>query len=100
MAFVSNYTFENISRMKSDLCSIDQDTIQNVNACNYTLQNYFSDDCSMRKPIDLATTQPCVFYSGGYQTGAGGCNIDTNSNLLLAVVLSRSELDFRSLTEE
>ena len=88
MAFVSNYTFENISRMKSDLCSIDQDTIQNVNACNYTLQNYFSDDCSMRKPIDLATTQPCVFYSGGYQTGAGGCNIDTNSNLLLGGVVS------------
>jgi len=66
MANVSNYTFENMSRIGNDSCYLDQETIQNNSSCNYLLQNYFANDCSMRRPIDLATTQPCVFYKGGY----------------------------------
>jgi hypothetical protein len=83
MAFVSNYTFENLSRIGDDSCTQDQKSIQNVSACNYTLQNYFIDDCSMRKPIQLATTQPGVFYNGGSSMGAGGCNVDESSSLLI-----------------
>jgi hypothetical protein len=83
MAFVTNFTFENMSRIGNDTCFQDQETIQNIQACNYTLQNYFIDDCSMRKPVDLATMQPCVFYNGGHGMGAGGCNVDSNSRLLL-----------------
>ena len=80
MANVSSYLFDNMSRIGNDACSQDQNTIQNMNACDYTLQNFFASDCTMRKPIDLAISQPGVNYSGGHQVGAGGCNIDDNSN--------------------
>ena len=40
-AYVSNYTFENSSRIGGDSCSIDQDTLQNLKASNYVLQNFF-----------------------------------------------------------
>ena len=33
--------------------------------------------------MDLALTQPCIFYKGSFQVGAGGCNIDDNSKLLI-----------------
>jgi hypothetical protein len=86
MANVSNYTFENMSRIGNDSCYLDQETIQNNSSCNYLLQNYFANDCSMRSPISLATSQPCVFYKGGYNVGAGGCNIDENSNLTIGTI--------------
>jgi hypothetical protein len=86
MANISSYTFDNMSRIGNDNCTLDQNTIQNVNSCNYLLQNYFADDCSMKNPINLATTQPCVFYSGGYGLGAGGCNVDDSSKLLIGTV--------------
>ena len=75
-----------MSRIGNDDCSMDQRSIQNVNSCNYTLQNYFASDCSMKKPIALATTQPGINYKGGFQNGAGGCNIDTNSELLIGSI--------------
>jgi hypothetical protein len=80
------FTFDNMSRIGNDGCSLDQNSIQNVSSCNYLLQNYFSNDCSMRKPIDLATTQPCINYKGGFNVGAGGCNIDENSQLLIGTI--------------
>ena len=86
MANVSSYTFDNMSRIGNDNCYLDQESIQNINACNYLLQNYFASDCSMKKPIDLATSQPGIFYNGGYNTGAGGCNIDDNSDLMLGSI--------------
>jgi hypothetical protein len=86
MAYVSNYTFDNISRIGNDNCCIDQRTIQNASYANYHLQNYFASDCSMKKPIELATTQPGIFYNGGYNVGAGGCNIDSSSQLLIGSV--------------
>lgn len=86
MSYVSNYTFDNISRIGNDNCNIDQNSIQNTQAANYLLQNYFASDCSMRKPIDLATSQPGVMYNGGYMTGAGGCNINESSNLQIGTI--------------
>ena len=86
MAYVSNYTFDNMSRIGNDGCCIDQDTIQNSQACSYLLQNYFSADCSMKNAKALATTQPCINYSGGYGLAAGGCNVQESSRLLLGGV--------------
>jgi hypothetical protein len=83
MAFVTNFTFDNLSRIGDDVCYQDQETIQNIQACNYTLQNYFADDCTMRKPIDLATTQPGIMYNGPSCVGSGGCVVDASSKLLL-----------------
>jgi hypothetical protein len=86
MANVYSYTFDNISRIGYDSCCIDQNTIQNTEACNYMTQNYFASDCSMKNPINLATTQPCIMYNGGYGSGAGGCNIDNSSKLLIGSI--------------
>lgn len=86
MANVSGYTFDNMARIGNDSCCVDQNTIQNMGYANYMLQNYFATDCSMKKPIDLATTQPGVFYNGGFNSGAGGCNIDDSSNLQIGSI--------------
>jgi len=80
------YTFDTMSRIGNDTCSLDQNSLQNISSCNYTLQNYFANDCSMKRPIDLATTQPCVNYKGGFNVGAGGCNIDENSQLMIGTI--------------
>ena len=79
MATVS--PFANASRIGDDQCNTDQRSIQNVQTCNYNLQNYFMKDCAMTKPIQFATSQPAVNYKGGH-LGAGGCNVDESSELL------------------
>ena len=86
MANVSGYTFDNMARIGNDSCCVDQNTIQNVASCNYLLQNYFASDCSMKNPIALATTQPGIMYNGGYNSGAGGCNIDQSSDLQIGTI--------------
>lgn len=86
MASYSGYTFENMSRLGFDSCAVDQESIQNVAACNYMTQNFFASDCSMKRQIDLATTQPGIMYNGGYGSGAGGCNIDDSSKLLIGTI--------------
>ena len=55
-----SYTFDNVSRIGLDPCCQSQSDLQNVEYSTYMLQNYFASDCSMKKPIDLATSQPCV----------------------------------------
>jgi len=86
MANVSPYTFDNMARIGNDNCCIDQKSIQNVASCNYTLQNYFASDCGMKNVLSLATTQPGIFYNGGYNVGAGGCNIDESSKLQIGTI--------------
>lgn len=86
MANVSSYMFDNMSRIGLDDCNKSQTDIQNVAACNYTTQNYFASDCSMKNPISLATTQPGIMYNGGYNVGAGGCNIDDSSKLQIGTI--------------
>jgi hypothetical protein len=86
MATYSGYTFENMSRIGLDSCCVDQDTIQDIASCNYMTTNYFATDCSMKKPIDLATSQPGVMYNGGYGSGAGGCTINESSNLQIGTI--------------
>jgi hypothetical protein len=86
MATYSGYTFNNLSRLGLDSCCIDQNTIQDVAACNYMTQNYFASDCSMKQPIELATQQPGVMYNGGRNVGAGGCNINDSSQLQIGSI--------------
>jgi hypothetical protein len=95
MANVSNYTFENMSRIGSDECCVSQSDLQNIGFANYMLQNYFASDCSMKNPMALATSQPGVFYSGGHNSGAGGCNIDDSSDLQIGSIQThpKSKLD-------
>jgi len=81
-----SYTFDNMSRIGSDSCNLSQSDMQNVNACNYYTQNFFASDCTMKKPIELATMQPGIMYNGGYQVGAGGCNINDSSKLQIGTI--------------
>ena len=85
-----SFTFESMSRIGNDTNYIDQTTIQNTQACNYLLQNYYSSDCSMQGTKDLATSQPSVFYNGGYG-GAGGCTIEDNSKLLIGSIQTNTK---------
>jgi len=86
MAHTYSYTFDTMSRIGNDQCCVDQNTLQDVAACNYMTQNFFASDCSMKNPIDLATTQPGIMYNGGYNVGAGGCNINDNSKLTIGTI--------------
>jgi hypothetical protein len=86
MATYSGYTFNNLSRIGLDECNLTQTDIQNVASCNYSTQNYFASDCSMRNPISLATSQPGVMYNGGHQIGTGGCNVNESSKLQIGTI--------------
>lgn len=74
------YTFDNLSRIGNDSCSLDQRNIQNYAASNYQVEN-FSPFCPMTNAIDFATKQPNVNYTGSHQVGINGCNISENSEL-------------------
>jgi hypothetical protein len=86
MAYVSDFTFNNISRIGDDSCSQDINTIQNTQACNYLLQNYFAADCNMSNATKLATTQPGINYSGSMGSDMCGSNIDDSSKLLIGSI--------------
>jgi hypothetical protein len=86
MANTYSYTFNSPSKIGLDECNKSQNDIQNVASCNYLTQNYFASDCSMKNPIALATTQPGIMYNGGYNSGAGGCNIDESSQLQIGTI--------------
>jgi hypothetical protein len=86
MAYVSDFTFNGMSRIGNDSCCIDINSIQNSQACSYTLQNYFTQDCNMKNAKALAVTQPCINYSGSYGMAAGGCNVDDSSKLTIGSV--------------
>jgi len=86
MANVYSYTFDTPSRIGLDQCNLSQTDIQNVASCNYQTQNFFAADCSMKNVQDLATTQPGIMYNGGFNSGAGGCNIDTSSRLQIGSI--------------
>jgi len=83
MAYVSDFQFNNMSRIGNDGCCIDQNSIQNAASCSYLLQNYFSQDCSMKNAKTLATSQPCINYSGTMGIDSCGTNIDESSKLLI-----------------
>lgn len=95
MSFITNYHFDNLSRIGNDVCYQDQTTIQNINSCNYNLENYFSNDCSMRRAYQISTAQPGIVLNGGHGSGAGGCNIDANSRLTIGSIVThpRSRID-------
>ena len=75
--------FDQVTRIGDDSCGLSQRNVQNVKAGNYMLSNYRSDECGMKKPLELATSQPNIFLNGGYHIGPGGCNIDKSSELLI-----------------
>jgi len=87
MASLHTYTFDNLSRIGDDVCALSERDKQNNNFGTYTTQNYFEKYCGMEQPIKFATSQPNVFYnSGPGLVGAGGCNVDSDSNLRIGTI--------------
>jgi hypothetical protein len=86
MAYVKDFVFDNLSRIGNDNCDVSQRNLQNTTHANYMLENFFSQDCNMKRPIDLATSQPNIFFTGSHQVGVGGCNIDANSDLMIGTI--------------
>lgn len=78
--------FNSTTRIGGDETDLSTSTIQNMSSANYMLNNFFAADCNMTRPIEFATSQPSVFFKGGNQVGAGGCNIDENSDLLIGKI--------------
>jgi len=86
-AYTRDFTFDRLSRIGDDSCSMSQQNIQNANSANYLLTNYFVQDCGLKRPIEFATSQPGIFVGApGTQVGMGGCNIDPNSDLLIGTI--------------
>ena len=86
MSSTHDFTFDRMSRIGTDLCSLNQGDIQNVKNTNYMLTNHFVKDCNMKNPIMFATQQPNVNYYGSHSVGIGGCNIDENSFLTIGKI--------------
>mgnify|MGYP000606077153 CR=1 FL=1 len=86
MAYSLPYTFDNMTRIGHDSCYTDQKDIQNNNYSDYLLVNYFARDCTMMKPIELATSQPGIVYNGTYYVSPEGCNVDESSKLQIGTI--------------
>ena len=55
MAYVSDYTFYNKTRIGDDSCDLSQRNVQNVGQANYMLTNY-RPACPMTNAVDFATS--------------------------------------------
>ena len=86
MASIYNYTFDNLTRISNDKCGLSEKDMQNQNFAKYSTQSYFEKDCGMTNPINFATSQPFINYTGSHEVGIGGCNIDTNSKLKIGTI--------------
>lgn len=76
MAKTFDYIFNGMSRIGMDSCDQSQQTLQNNEAANYQFSNNITK-CPMTETIDIATSQPSINYTGGYD----GCEVDKNSEL-------------------
>ena len=86
MSSVHSYTFDSLSRIGDDVCGVSEREMQNENFGSYSVQSYFAKNCGMASSINFATSQPNIFYNGSHHCGLGGCNIDTNSKLLIGSI--------------
>lgn len=87
----SNYNFNNLTNINEDECYQTARDVQNNTIGHYRTQNYFLSFCGMKQPIKFATNQPAINFKGGYGIcGAGGCNIDSDSELKIGALQTHS----------
>lgn len=87
MAGVYNFTFDNLAHYNDDACYISERERQNTQFGSYNVSNFFSDDCNLNKSMNFALSQPNIFVNGGFgNSGAGGCNIDNDSDLKIGSI--------------
>lgn len=77
--------FNQPTRIGVDKCGLTQDMLQNAGSSDYMLKNYYAQDCTMRRPVEFATSQVSINYNAaggsGKQCGLGGCNIAEANSL-------------------
>ena len=87
MASVYNYTFDSLTRLGDDQCYVSERTKQNTQYGTYNTTNYFAQNCGLTQPMNFATSMPNVFVNGGFgNSGAGGCNINSDSKLKIGTI--------------
>jgi hypothetical protein len=82
--------FSELSRIGDDQAGLTQEMAQNSKFHDYMVQNFYAQDCAMKRPIEFATSQVNVNYVAaggetGKQVGIGGCNVDQNTALLFGL---------------
>ena len=91
-SFSNKLNFGEMGRIGNDAADESQKCVQNTRLGNHLFTNHQNSDCSMKRPIDLATSQPGVNYKGGMTVASGGCNVDDSSRLLLSgAMLSKAK---------
>jgi len=80
MATTHNYVFDSLSRIGDDVCGISERDMQNQKHGSYLTQNHWSSNCGMKAPINFATSQPNIYYTGGVGV-TEGCTVDNDSRL-------------------
>ena len=93
MSTVSDYTFNNLSRIGDDACDLSQRNMQDVSSANYLLTNYRSH-IPITRAMEFATAQPAVNFTGSNQIGTGGSIVDDNSQILFTdLTRSKCKID-------
>jgi hypothetical protein len=81
--------FYKVTRIGGDTCGLTQDLLQNNSSVDYMLKNFYAAECTMKKPIEFATSQVDVNFvaagGDGKTCGIGGCNINESNSLLFSV---------------
>lgn len=99
MASVYNYTFDSLTRLGDDSCYVSERTKQNSQYGSYNTTNYFSQNCGLKNPLNFATSMPNVFVNGGFgNSGAGGCNINSDSKLKIGTIQTNPKCRISLLT--
>jgi hypothetical protein len=99
MASVYNYTFDSLTRLGDDNCYVSERTKQNSQFGSYNTTNFFSQNCGLQKPLEFATSMPNVFVNGGFgNSGAGGCNINSDSKLRIGTIQTNPKCRISLLT--
>lgn len=99
MASVYNYTFDSLTRLGDDSCYVSERTKQNSQFGSYNTTNFFSQNCGLKKPLEFATSMPNVFVNGGFgNSGAGGCNINSDSKLKIGTIQTNPKCRISLLT--
>ena len=83
MSFVSDYTFNNMGRLGSDITDNTQRNLQNTKQANYLFSDYVSGNLS-DSHVKFATSNLTTNFTGlTHGTGLNGNLVDVDSSLML-----------------
>lgn len=82
MAINDDFVFDQTTRIGTDACDQSQQSLQNKGNINYMMATY-RPMCPSNDIVSFATKQPNINFSGSNRVGIHGCNIDTDSDLMI-----------------